>query len=222
MAYIPGQTVSIQVLTKRTSGEVYNPSSGPAAVLIRNGVDTAEPVTITQLGTGLFRATFTIPSAWSLRDVVELRVSATVDGVPGVSIVWSVNLEQADTLIVSPIIRAPRGAALVGRGIPLAVFRGESRTISITALDIDGSPVSLLGMTLRFQVETAAEPSQPVWAVTGGAIVLGGDDNEIATVMLDDADTDVAAGLYRWRLWDNASDQVILHGTLTILPTSEA
>ena len=52
----------------------------PTGVLIRNGVDTAEAVTITNEATGLYKAVVTVPAAYENGDDLELKITATVNG----------------------------------------------------------------------------------------------------------------------------------------------
>ena len=96
MSVQPGDTVFVRFVTRDTSGNAADASSGPTGTLIRNGDDTGEIVTITSKGTGRYRAEFTVPGSWNIGDEVELEISATVD-----SIDW-VTIERRITLATDP------------------------------------------------------------------------------------------------------------------------
>lgn len=66
--------------------------STPEAVLVRNGVDTDEDVDVTRKELGVYTIDFDVPTDWSISDVVQVRVSATVDGVTDKSNVFTVTL----------------------------------------------------------------------------------------------------------------------------------
>lgn len=92
MATRPGDEVEIQRTTRLVGGGIASASS-ITGTLVRNGDDTAETVTITNLATGRYKIAFTIPSGWSRGDEVEVRLAATVGGVSEEAVTWS------DTLI---------------------------------------------------------------------------------------------------------------------------
>ncbi len=82
-----GGTVTRTVTLRDASGTATNADitspENPSAVVVRNNVDTAESVTISQPsspGEGRYVLSFTIPSGWTLRDELALRISATIDG----------------------------------------------------------------------------------------------------------------------------------------------
>lgn len=63
-----------------TSREQTDADSLPVGTLVKNGVDTAETVTVTKTATGLYVASVTIPSSYQHGDNVEIKIAATVAG----------------------------------------------------------------------------------------------------------------------------------------------
>ncbi len=110
----------------------------------------------------------------------------------------------------------------VGEPTDLAVFKKEAKTFVLTITDTSGVAVDLSSKTLRFTVETKADPPVSLFAVSGGSITVSGDDNEIANVSVADTDTDKNADKYRWRLWDDGAVEVLQHGGFEIVDTSES
>jgi len=80
--YQPGDTIAYEFPTHQVStGAAKNADSTPSCVLLRNGASTAETVTVTNVATGLYKAVVTVPSDWVASDEVQLRLTATVDGI---------------------------------------------------------------------------------------------------------------------------------------------
>jgi hypothetical protein len=67
--------------TRNVFGQLAAPDSTPTAVLYRNGViDGAVTVTVAQLTTTRFSATYTIPGTYSAGDTLQVIVSWTMGG----------------------------------------------------------------------------------------------------------------------------------------------
>lgn len=84
----PGQSVGFQFITQSLTGEAQNADSLPAGFLVRNGDDSAEAVTITNIATGVYKAAYTIPTTWDYQDTVAVRIEATVGGIAAKAIRW--------------------------------------------------------------------------------------------------------------------------------------
>ena len=64
----------------KVAGRYVAPDTGPSAVLIRNGVASAVPVSITANADGSYLVTATVPTTWEKGDSVYLRVEAMHQG----------------------------------------------------------------------------------------------------------------------------------------------
>ena len=91
--YKPGDTVYTEFTTQVfATGVATNADSLPTGILNRNGTDTAVSVTVTNLDTGRYKASFVIPATYVPGDVLILTIAATVSSVSGKNIVWQSKL----------------------------------------------------------------------------------------------------------------------------------
>lgn len=89
----PGDSFTVQFTTQNpNTGAAQNADSPPTGVLVRNGVDTAIVVTITNPATGVYNASWTIPTSYVAGDEVQIRIAAAVAGVGGTDILWTATL----------------------------------------------------------------------------------------------------------------------------------
>lgn len=223
-SYGPGETVDIQGLTQDSNQNLADATSLPTAVLRRNGVDTAETVLIvkTPSSTGQYDLQFTIPSAWAIGDVVEIRMHATVGGANGGAIIWSERL--GNDFIQGPVVGVAIGADIGAAPITLITYQKAEKTFALELKDLNGDAIDASGFTLRFRVETTVDTSVNLIEVTeaGGDITVSGAGNNIINVKIDETETaTIAAAEHRWRLWDDSVQQVLLNGPFIVLPTSE-
>lgn len=88
--YKPGDVVWTEFITSVFStGAAANADSLPTGTVQRNGTDDgAVTVTVTNVDTGRYKATFTIPATYVPGDVLALSVAATVSSVAGKGVVW--------------------------------------------------------------------------------------------------------------------------------------
>lgn len=77
----PGDVIYKTFFVGDSSGALANADETPTATLVRNGVDTAEMVVVTNPSTGRYLATVTIPVGWAVGDTIELLVFVTVSDV---------------------------------------------------------------------------------------------------------------------------------------------
>lgn len=84
--YAPGDSIAFTFATASpTTGAAADADSTPTATATRNGADDgAFSLTVTNLATGRYKVTGTVP-AYTAGDLVEIAVAATVGGVAGVA-----------------------------------------------------------------------------------------------------------------------------------------
>lgn len=85
----PGAPVGCSFTTHNpTTKALANADALPVGTVLRNGIADAVVVTITNTGSGNYRAAFTVPEEYDPGDQVELYVAATVATIAGGGIVW--------------------------------------------------------------------------------------------------------------------------------------
>lgn len=79
-----------KVFTTRnfSTGAAANADSTPAGTLYVNGTADAAAVTVTNLATGVYKASVTLPTL-AVGDIVDLRIAATVNSVSDSGVIWS-------------------------------------------------------------------------------------------------------------------------------------
>lgn len=154
----PGDTVTVQFTTTNPStGAAQNADSTPSGVFVRNGVDTAETVTVTNITTGVYSASVVVPAAYVAGDEVQIRIAATVNSVAGQGVVWGTTL---DTTRVSEVAGATGTGAI---------------STTVTAQDGSGNPID--GVEVWITTDSAGAN------VVAGTLVTDAFGN--ATFMLD-------------------------------------
>jgi len=92
-----GDTIYHQFLTKNSSSVLTDADDTPTGTLVKNGVDTAVTVTVTNKATGIYVAQFTIPATYAAGDEVALRIAATIGGTAVAAVVWQESLTSGAT-----------------------------------------------------------------------------------------------------------------------------
>ena len=87
MSVTTGQSVTATFTVRNAIGALQDADSTPTGTLVKNGTDTATVVTVTNVATGRYKATFTCPTLVD-GDILELYIAATVDGVSDADVVW--------------------------------------------------------------------------------------------------------------------------------------
>lgn len=105
-----GQAVACTFTTRAASGAITDADSLPTATLHVNGAAAAEVVTVTNIRTGVYRASVTLP-ALSAGDIVEVLAAATVDGISDEAVIWG---EVGDTARPSDLATAANLSTLAG------------------------------------------------------------------------------------------------------------
>lgn len=98
MNYNPGDTVYTEFITSSSTGAATNADSTPTGTVNKNGTDDgAVSVTVTNIDTGRYKATFAIPTSYVGGDVVVLSISAAVSSVTGKAVIFNQKIgpEQA-------------------------------------------------------------------------------------------------------------------------------
>ena len=116
MTTLLGDTVTVDFTTHDpTTGAAMSAGVLPTGVLVRNGVDTAEVVTVTNKAVGIYRAAVTIPAGYAAGDEVQIRIAATVNAIAGNAAVWGDTLDTVRSGEVATTIGVA-GAGLTALG----------------------------------------------------------------------------------------------------------
>lgn len=93
-----GQSITV-IFTTRTfsSGAATNATGTPAGTLYLNGTVNGATVTVTNVTTGIYTASVTLPTL-AVKDEVELVIAATVAGVSDNAVIWG---DSKDVLVDS-------------------------------------------------------------------------------------------------------------------------
>jgi hypothetical protein len=120
-----GDVIYHQFTTKAINKALANADSLPTGTLIKNGTDTAVTVAITNKGTGLYQAQFTIPATYAAGDEVALRIAALIGGVSTGKVVWQESLTSGAT--------TPAAAADYTTNLETSRNQISARIVEITA-----------------------------------------------------------------------------------------
>lgn len=123
---------------------------------------------------------------------------------------------------LGPISSSLNSDNITSNPVNLSVFKKEAKSIVLAILDSNGVAVDMSSKTLRFTVETIADAPVSQFGLTGGSIVVSGDDSNIVTVAVTSINTDLNAIKYQWRLWDTGAEIVWQHGIFEVVDTSES
>lgn len=166
---------------------------------------------------GIYR--FDMPDAVCLAEtsVNRAMVALTATDV----VVDPVNIDLNPTqLILGPVVGSSSGANFVAEPLALSMFRGEAKTFAVTVTDADGELIDLSVLSLSCTIETM--DALPTVLFEADSVTYTGDNDEIALIEVLAATSLVTSTQYRWRLWNDTVEAVLLHGTFDVLPTSES
>ena len=145
----PGDTISLDFTTHLATGGFSNADALPTGVLIRNGTDTAEVVTVTNKAVGQYNAAATIPVGYAAGDLVQVRIACTVAAVAGGGIIWS---NQLDTKRVSDLHDVAAGDAMTLTGgydpAKTAAQAGDAMTLTAAERNALNAALGAEGLTL--------------------------------------------------------------------------
>lgn len=91
-------------------------------------------------------------------------------------------------------------------------------TKTFTITDKDGEPVNLSGKSISF-VAWKQNDEEALWKISD--CTVGGDDNNVVIASQDDANTGTA-GIFRYTLWNETDDAVLVTGRLEILKNANS
>jgi len=132
-----GQNVVAEFVTSHPStGAATDADSLPTAVLTVDGVDDAATVTVTNVGTGRYKAAVTLPTL-TAGQCVAIVVVATVNAVDGSGVVWQ---DVADTVALSDLATAAA----------IALVKVKTDTIGALSVTVT-SPVAESGVVTIYQ-----------------------------------------------------------------------
>jgi hypothetical protein len=78
MTVLLGQAITFAIGNEDSDGLPSNAAS-IAGTLWRNGASTGTTVTVSNVATGVYSVAFTVPSGWTVSDVLQVRIVA--DGI---------------------------------------------------------------------------------------------------------------------------------------------
>ena len=100
MSVKTAQAVTVEFCTANpATAAAQNGDALPTGILYVDGTADAATVTVTNITTGAYKAALTLP-ALTAGQMVSIRISAVVAGVPGTDIVWQ---DSADTYRTSDV-----------------------------------------------------------------------------------------------------------------------
>lgn len=195
-----GQTLSFEFLLHDPSlaGLVDNdgsPGTDPAGVLVRNGVATAETVTVSRISTGIFKAVAVIPDDWEAGDCVQVRASATVDGIADADEVFTTTLSPTLEEIAAAVVAALGTVTVNVNGAmsatgELSINQGDSYLFEDSRhipVSVTGTFPSFSGATVTLHLQSSDEiviADGVVVTATGGTRVFRFDLTEAQTASL--------------------------------------
>jgi hypothetical protein len=167
MTIAAGETIYEEFTTHNASTQALaDADSLPTGTLVKNGVDTAVTVTITNKATGIYDAQFTIPGTYVAGDEVALRIAATIGGVATGKVVWQESLASGAT--------TPAAAADYTTNLETIRDQASARLVEITAeqapsYNVNGQQMSwneyakMLRETIAWANEAIAQGDGTPW-----------------------------------------------------------
>lgn len=123
-----------------TTGTAQNADSLPTATATHNGIDDGSfALTVTNIDTGRYKITGTIPGGYSAGDYVQVSVAATVNAISGKAIVDNFMIAVANW---NAFEIDSSGRVDVGKFLGHAVILDSNNYPGVNVVDIAGSGVS--------------------------------------------------------------------------------
>lgn len=94
MSHRASQAFTLQFLVRSATGGLVNADALPLATLVRNGVDQADAVTVTNVATGIYRAASTLPTAAVRGDLLQVRVTFAVSGTSTADMIHACSIDH--------------------------------------------------------------------------------------------------------------------------------
>lgn len=218
MSLQPGQSIAFRTTTQQVSGEAADADELPTGVMVRQGDATGETVLVEDVpGIGKYKVSATVPSDWPIGDVVEIELSAIVDGIAATVVVFREVLGVPTNVTLGAVTASRQPGQRTSSPIALEMFQASIKAFPIVVLDTTGAVVDLSAKTLRFIVQSGAKPNVGKFKVEQGAgIVVSGASNEVAMVTVSAAQSANVSQDWLWRLFDTVGSEVLAHGPFSI------
>lgn len=212
------ETVTVQFcVSDPATGGLVDADALPTGALVLNGVDNAAVVTVTNLATGRYRASLTLPTLTN-GDELQLRIAATVGGVTGAGIVWSGYGVTARPADVAAAVWAYATRTLTQtsaqvtdalEGEDLTIHRGDTYNATLTGLSDLAGRKKLVFTAKKIPIsdaDTAAviqitEAGGLLWlngaayaTVAHGSLTVGGGGDSVAIMIHGIATAQLAVG----------------------------
>lgn len=212
MIVAAGQSIGPRFTTQDLTGQNVDATGTPTGVLYVNGTASEAVITVSDVGTGVYRAAFTVPADLSDRDSLELLITATVDGVTQTRKVWSAAVFSS----------SPPVSLVVGGVLPrffsqdIEAFVGEEATHALVAVDSRGNAVDLSGIaSLRLILETKGNDKTVIQTVLNAALDRTDDADGIVRWTNNTAATSSARTL-RYVLKNDAGNVRVMRGDFKV------
>lgn len=212
MICVSGQAVAPVFTTQNIDGESTNATGTPTGTLYVTGVANAAVVTVANLETGLYSASFTVPTGQPDYTQMELVISATVDGVSAKARVWTGTILRVIQQTVNGRYDDDEATS-----VNVTCTVGEaSKTKSVTVEDANGDPVDLTDWgDLRLVIERPNSHID-VQVVENADITISGDDNNVFTFQ-PNAAVLAQANDFNWSLREASTEEEIISGTIAVV-----
>ena len=198
MVHKPGDNIVFQFTTRPLAGSIADADSLPTGTLVRNGVDTAEAVTVTDIGVGRYRASATIPAGWARGDVVGVRIAATVGGISDEAILFSASLVTDAEHQVTQAAVAANGAAIAAlHNLSAADVRGA---VGLASPDLDAQLADIQAGVDGLDTDGNGAEAVVLNVKTAGGDPVAGADVWITT---DSVGQDIVAGTVKTDAFGN-------------------
>lgn len=124
MSVRSAQSVTVDFTTRVfATGVATNADSLPAGTLVVNGTDNGASVTVTNVGTGYYKAAVTLPTL-AVNDIVQIRIAATVSSVADVGIIWTDTKDVFAGAIPDVAAGGTNGLFIAGTNAATAIATG--------------------------------------------------------------------------------------------------
>jgi hypothetical protein len=211
MIVVSSQAVGVVFTTQNIDGVSTNATGTPTGVLYVDGTANGAVITVTNVSTGLYKASFTIPASQANYTQLELVISATVDSIAAKAKVWTGTVLR---VITQTVVGRYTDADAENPNVTCKV--GElGVTKSVTVEDSAGEPVDLTDWGAKVLVIERTKPRVDVQVIENADITVSGDDNEIFTFQPGSTVLEYPAD-YIWSLREVSSGHVIVQGRLSV------
>lgn len=233
MIYKPGSSYHKLFTTQHpTTGVATDADSTPTATANKNGVDDDDvTLTVTNLATGLYKITGTIPSAYKAGDIVSVHIAATVSAVAGKRVIDTFNIDSyrlsdiggyvsgSNITVTAPVAETEDITVITGDDY----HNTEGRALEWSNSDGDWGDNDITDCTVQFRAVSNID-STDVFPATGNkaGVVVTGTGTQLVRVVLSNEETKLLtpgedAYTYHLRVIDNERNETIARGNMTVV-----